>query len=76
MKKPVVRLRDVAEKAGVSISTVSLVLNDKALDGNVRISKSTINNVRKVAREMKNFPNLSARAMSKGCTTIIGLMLL
>jgi LacI family transcriptional regulator len=75
LKKPGVRLRDIAEEAGVSISTVSLVLNDKALDGNVRISEPTIQYVQRIAREMNYFPNLSARAMLSGRTTIVGLIL-
>ncbi|MCZ6633877.1 MAG: LacI family DNA-binding transcriptional regulator [bacterium] len=76
MKRPGVRLRDIAEEAGVSISTVSLVLNDKALDGNVRISEPTIQYVQRIAREMNYFPNLSARAMLSGRTTIVGLILI
>jgi len=47
-----VRLRDIAEEAGVSVSTVSLVLNDKAQDGNVRISSQTVRRVRQVAVEL------------------------
>lgn len=47
-----VTLRDVADRANVSISTVSLVLNDKAQNGNVRISDQTIRTVRRAALEM------------------------
>jgi DNA-binding LacI/PurR family transcriptional regulator len=42
MGKQKVILRHIAEQAGVSVSTVSLVLNDKAVGGNVRISERTI----------------------------------
>jgi LacI family transcriptional regulator len=49
MGKRRVRLQDIAEKAGVSVSTVSLVLNDKAMAGNVRISDQTIQRVRRTA---------------------------
>jgi len=52
MGKRRVTLRNVAERANVSVSTVSLVLNDKALDGNVRISDQTIRMVRRAALEM------------------------
>lgn len=52
MGKRRVRLQDIAECAGVSVSTVSLVLNDKARVGNVRISKQTIRRVRHISREM------------------------
>ena len=44
-------LRDIAEKANVSVSTVSLVLNDKAREGNVRISDQTIRHVQRIAAE-------------------------
>jgi DNA-binding LacI/PurR family transcriptional regulator len=70
-----VRLRDIAEKAGVSVSTVSLVLNEKTKTGNVRISEKTIQHVRQIAGKMDYFPNLPARAMLNGQTTIVGLIL-
>lgn len=47
-----VRLSDIAEQTGVSVSTVSLVLNDKAAGGNVRISEQTIQKVRRTALSM------------------------
>ena len=47
-----VRLQDIAERVGVSVATVSLVLNDKALAGNVRISEGTIRAVKSAALEM------------------------
>ncbi|MDA0335103.1 MAG: LacI family DNA-binding transcriptional regulator [bacterium] len=47
-----VTLRDVAGRAEVSISTVSMVLNNKAQDGNVRISDRTIQKVRQIARDV------------------------
>lgn len=55
VKKRKVRLRDIAERAGVSIATISLVLNNKALAGNVRISDETAFHVRCLAREMGYF---------------------
>ena len=51
MGKRRTRLRDIAEQAGVSVSTVSLVLNDKAQEGNVRISPRTVRRVWRVAGE-------------------------
>ena len=47
-----VRLQDVADRVGVSTATVSLVLNDKADSGNVRISDQTVDRVRQAAWEM------------------------
>lgn len=52
MGKRRVRLSDIAERAGVSATTVSLVLNDKATNGNVRISDQTIKKVRRTALSM------------------------
>ncbi len=49
MAKSKVRLRDIAIEAGVSVSTVSLVLNGKALQGNVRISTPTIREIERIA---------------------------
>ena len=70
-----VTLKDIAQKAEVSVATVSLVLNNKASTGTVRISEETASRVRKVAEDLDYFPNLSARAMSGGKTSIIGLIL-
>ena len=55
MGKRRVRLKDIAKRAGVSIATVSLVLNDKALKGNVRISDQTVQRVRREALAMGYF---------------------
>jgi LacI family transcriptional regulator len=70
-----ITLKDIARKAEVSVATVSLVLNNKASSGTVRISQDTVDRVRKVAEDLDYFPNLSARAMSGGKTSIIGLIL-
>ena len=70
-----VTLKDIARKAGVSVATVSLVLNNKASVGTVRISQETVDRVRAVAKKLDYFPNLSARAMSGGKTSMIGLIL-
>lgn len=47
-----VRLQDIAERVGVSVATVSLVLNNKALSGRVRISNQTIQDVKSAATEL------------------------
>lgn len=70
-----VTLKDIARKAEVSVATVSLVLNQKASRGTVRISEETIARVQRVADDLDYFPNLSARAMSGGKTSIVGLIL-
>lgn len=65
------RLRDVAERAGVSQTTVSLVLNDRPGSG---ISVETRDRVLRVAREMGYRPNLTARGLRTQVTRTIGLV--
>ncbi len=52
---------DIAKVAGVSYSTVSLILNNRGDD--VRISKRTQERVKKIAREMGYVPNIHARKL-------------
>ena len=56
-------LRDVAAAANVAVSTASMVLNNKALEGKVRISDQTIRKVRQAARQVGY---LSARQLVVG----------
>ena len=57
-------LQDIAETAGVSISTVSLVLANKAQER--RISGNVIERVRKVAVDLDYSPNAVARSLQGG----------
>lgn len=70
MKK--VSIKDVAQKAGVSIATVSLVLNGKEKEG--RVSKEVAERVRRISVEMNYRPNALARGLQSGKTYIIGLV--
>ena len=70
MKK--VSINDIARKAGVSVSTVSFVMNDKAVK--MRISQEVIHRVENVAREMGYRPNQLARGLRTGKTKTIGLI--
>ena len=70
MKK--VSISDIARKAGVSVSTVSFVMNDKA--AKMRISREVIEKVENVAREMGYRPNQLARGLRTGKTKTIGLI--
>lgn len=70
MKK--VSISDIARKAGVSVSTVSFVMNDKAVK--MRISREVIEKVEHVAREMGYRPNQLARGLRTGKTKTIGLI--
>ena len=66
-----VRLRDVAERAGVSVTTVSFVLNERPGSG---ISVETRDRVLRVAREMGYRPNVAARSLRTQVTNTIGLV--
>lgn len=70
MKK--VSIKDVAQRAGVSNATVSLVLNGKEKDG--RVGKEVADRVRRIASEMNYRPNALARSLQSGRTYIIGLI--
>jgi LacI family transcriptional regulator len=70
-RQPRVRLQDVAERAGVSQTTVSFVLNERPGSG---ISVETRDRVLRVAREMGYRPNLTARSLRTQVTRTIGLI--
>ena len=59
-------IKDIAEKANVSLSTVSLIINGKA--GERKISRETEERVLKIMREMNYIPNISAKTMRSGAT--------
>lgn len=61
-------IHDVARAAGVSIKTVSNVLND-----NPKVGPETRLRVRRLVDEMGYRPNLSARGLRSGKTGVIGL---
>lgn len=64
-----VTLKDVAKKAGVSIGTASMALNNSE-----KVSYSTYKKVLKVARELNYVPDARARALVKQSTGIIALV--
>lgn len=64
-----VTIRDVAEQAGVSISTVSRVLNDKD-----DVASDTYEKVQSVIRELGYTSSLAARSMRSRRTNVIGLI--
>ena len=65
-----VTLRDVAREAGVSVATVSYVLNDTG-----SVGPAVRRKVRTVAQALGYRPNHSAKAMRTGRTQTIGLIL-
>ena len=64
--------KDVAEKVGVSRTTVSLVLNDVK---GIQISPETRQKVLDTAAELKYVPNAAAQALASSRTKAIGLVL-
>ncbi|WP_077533048.1 LacI family DNA-binding transcriptional regulator [Massiliimalia massiliensis] len=66
-----VTIKDVAQKTGLSVSTVSLVLNHKPH----RISEETKQRVLEAAKEMNYHPNQLAVGLIKKKTNTIGLII-
>lgn len=66
------KMSDIAQRAGVSSSTVSFVLNDR--HEAARISESTRQRVLEAAQEMGYRANHGARAMRTGNTRMIGIV--
>ena len=65
-----VTIQDVAKTAGVSVSTVSRVLNDKD-----DVAFETYERVQRVIEEMQYASSLAARGMRSHRTNVIGLVL-
>jgi LacI family transcriptional regulator len=62
-------LKDVAEAAGVSISTVS-----RAFSNPERLSPQTVGQVTAIARRMRYTPNVIGRALQAGTSPYIGVV--
>lgn len=62
-------LRDVAERAGVTVTTVSRMLN-----GRVKVSPETQGKITAAMRELGYHPNEMARSLAKKSSNLIGLM--
>ncbi len=62
-------IRDVAKQAGVSIATVSYVLNDKR-----RVSSAATQRVRSAVKQLNYTPNGTARKLKRGRTSVIGFV--
>jgi LacI family transcriptional regulator len=68
--RPVVRLKDIADRTGFSVNTVSL-----ALRGNPRIPEETASLIREAARALNYLPNQVAKSLVSRETKTIGLVL-
>lgn len=66
-------LKDVAEKAGVSISLVSFVMNGKAKHYRVADEKAKM--IEAIAKEMNYVPNLIAKGLRSGKTSTLGFII-
>lgn len=66
------RIIDVANKAGVSIATVSIVLNDPETS---RITEKTKEKVKAAAKELKYVPHAAAQSLVTNKSRTIGLII-
>lgn len=66
-----VTLQDVADRAGVSLTTASRVVND----GSRRVGKPLADRVHKAVADLGYTANLQARAVATGQSTMIGVAL-
>ncbi|MCM3719228.1 LacI family transcriptional regulator [Fictibacillus phosphorivorans] len=62
-------IRDVAKRAGVSVTTVS-----RALNGYSDVNEKTRERIKEIAKELKYSPNLLARSLVMKKTKTIGLL--
>lgn len=63
-------LRDVAKVAGVSVATVSRVLNEPSV-----VKKDTLEKVQKAIDELRFVPSAAARAINSGRTRFVGALI-
>lgn len=68
-KKRSATLKEVAEKAGVSLMTVSRVLNHRNL-----VKQATIDKIEKAIDELNYRPNVLARGLAGGNSMVIGVV--
>lgn len=69
----VIRLRDIADLAGVHVTTVSSVLSPRSRSG-TRVSEATARRIRELAKQLDYRPDVHARIMRKQRTNTIALL--
>ncbi|PYQ32095.1 MAG: LacI family transcriptional regulator [Acidobacteria bacterium] len=69
-RAPAVTIHDVAARAGVSVATVSRVLNRKEI-----VREETTNQVLAAAKSLRYIPNVAARALSIRRSQTVGIVL-
>ncbi|WP_054705860.1 LacI family DNA-binding transcriptional regulator [Bacillus sp. JCM 19041] len=65
-----VSIRDIAKKAGVSVTSVSYALN-----GNPKVSRKTTEHIKRIAEELNYRPNAAARTLKARRTKKIGIFI-
>lgn len=63
-------LRDIAKAIGISVTTVSLVLNDRP----ARVSETTRRQIMATARKLNYVPNQNARSLVTNTTMLVALI--
>ena len=66
-----IRIKDIAEKAGVSPTTVSNVIHGKT----GRVSGETVEKINRILEEMNYVPSISARMLAREHSGLIGVVL-
>lgn len=64
-------LKDIADRAGVSMMTVSNVINGKSS----RVSAQTAEKINDIIKESGYVPNLTARSLTKKSSAIVGVII-
>lgn len=65
-------LKDIAERVGVSINTVSAVLNPRSIE--IKVSPTTREKVEQVARELRYTRNVAASRLAGGAAHSLGVL--
>ncbi|RDB03923.1 LacI family DNA-binding transcriptional regulator [Runella aurantiaca] len=73
MKTKKVSLKDIAQKAGVSIALVSYVMNGKEKES--RVGEEIAKKIKEIAKELNYQPNHLAKSLRSGKTHTIGLII-
>ena len=66
-----IRIKDIADRAGVSPTTVSNVIHGKT----GRVSKATVEKINRILKEMEYVPSISARMLANNSFGLIGVAL-
>ena len=66
-----IRIKDIADRAGVSPTTISNVIHGKT----GRVSKATVEKINRILKEMEYVPSISARMLANNSSGIIGVAL-